>query len=274
MNYLKLFFVAAILASAFLAVAEAHSMLTRPASRGNVQWWGTCSAGAGCKGPCDSPKANAPIQSIYYAGDKTRYQRGQNITVRWNRQNHPGGFVRLSMVPFGESDWWNAFNNKASKWVCYETNCGPADPNHSLFGRLNGPGNSQCSTTFTIPAHIPDGKATLQWVWYGGGVYYAQPLAGFGEYYSCGDIFVKGGIPYTPVSVKAPQKVFQGGDVSNPTNKKVCKYWSSNKVGACNFGTDMPRPVAGDLLSQSLEPCSRSGSKNGAPYEFTNTTTY
>ncbi|KAJ2822512.1 hypothetical protein IWW50_004179 [Coemansia erecta] len=249
-----------VAASALVASCAGHSMLAKPASRGNVEWWGTCAAGAGCKGPCDSPKASSPFNSIY--NPKTTVQRGQELDVQWNRLNHPGGFVRLAMVPFDQSDDWAAFNDNILKYTCYETNCGPSNSSDTVFGHLNGPGSSPCTTTVTIPENIPDNTAvTLQWIWYGGGIYYGQVDTSFGEYYGCSDMIVVGG----PTSAQKPAPVFAGGDITYP-NSGVCKYWGSNKVGDCNFGDRKPSPVDGDLLSQSLEPCIRGPELKGTPY--------
>jgi hypothetical protein len=99
-------------------------------------------------------------------------------------------------------------------------------------------------------------------------VYFGQPEAGFGEYYTCADYNIQGGLDLAPKGSPGDQKVWQGGDASNP-GKDVCKYWSSNKIGDCSFGDKKPpNPKAGDLLSQSLEPCSKTGSLVGKAVEF------
>ncbi|KAJ2747854.1 hypothetical protein GGI20_000149 [Coemansia sp. BCRC 34301] len=248
--------------SALVASCAGHSMLSTPPTRGNTKWWGTCAAGAGCKGPCDSPKADSPFNSIYVP--KTYIQRGQQLNVGWHRLNHPGGFVRMAMVPFNQSDSWSAFNDNVLKYTCYETNCGPTDPNNKMFGYLNGPGSDLCSTTVTVPSNIPDNTAvTLQWMWYGGGIYYGEVDTSFGEYYSCSDLIVSGG----PSSEEKPVATFAGGDATYP-NSDVCKYWGSNKVGDCNFGDRVPNPIEGNLLSQSLEPCIRGPQLKGQPAGF------
>ncbi|KAG0259150.1 hypothetical protein BG011_002810 [Mortierella polycephala] len=242
--------------------------MTNPRGRGNVEWWGTCASGFGCHGPCDSKKAQAPILN-----DPTypiqHIRRGEKLTIEWNRFNHPGGFVRLAMVPFEKSDEWASFNAALhSKFTCYETNCGPDDPNDSFFGVMNGAGNGICSTTFTVPQDLPDGKATLQWIWYGGGVYYGQADAGFGEYYTCADYVVQGGQDLVPGGSLGDLRVWQGGDASNP-GADVCKYWSSNRIGDCSFGEQRPpNPKPDDLLSQSLEPCAKSRPSVGKAAEF------
>ncbi|KAH7050633.1 hypothetical protein BKA57DRAFT_503969 [Linnemannia elongata] len=242
--------------------------MTVPRGRGNVEWWGTCASGFGCHGPCDSKRSLSPILNDPTYPVQT-IRRGDTLTISWQRFNHPGGFVRLAMVPFEESDDWAAFNAaNAAKFSCYESNCGPDDPNDSYFGHMNGPGDGLCSTTFTVPQDLPDGKATLQWIWYGGGVYYGQPEAGFGEYYTCTDYVVQGGSDLIPRGSLGDQRVWQGGDASNP-GTDVCKYWSSNRIGDCSFGDQRPlNPRADDLLSQSLEPCSRTGEFVGRAAEF------
>ncbi|KAJ2330123.1 hypothetical protein GGI00_003800 [Coemansia sp. RSA 2681] len=248
--------------SALVASCAGHSLLSTPPTRGNTKWWGTCAAGAGCKGPCDSPKADSPFNNIYVP--KTYIKRGQQLNVGWNRLNHPGGFVRLAMVPFNQSDSWSAFNDNVLKYTCYETNCGPSDSSNKMFGYLNGAGSGPCSTTVTVPSNIPDNTAvTLQWIWYGGGIYYGEVDTSFGEYYSCSDLIVSGG----PYSEAKPTAVFAGGDATYP-NSDVCKYWGSNKVGDCNFGDRVPNPVEGNLLSQSLEPCIRGPQLKGQPAGF------
>ncbi|PVU88836.1 hypothetical protein BB559_002780 [Furculomyces boomerangus] len=246
--------------SAFSSLCAGHGMLSYPPPRGNKEWFGTCAAGAGCKGPCDSPKSESQAQSPYFK--QTNFQRGQNVTVKWNRLNHPGGFVRLAIVPFEDSDSWDDFNNNVIKYTCYETNCGPDDPNDNTFGDLAGPGNAGCSTTMTIPENLPDGLFTIQWIWYGGGIYYGEVDTSFGEYYGCSDVNIKGG----PTSKSRQQPQFVGGDIAYP-NENVCRYWGSNRVGDCNFGNRYPNPIPNDLLSESLEPCNRGPPQKGIPAE-------
>ncbi|KAF9098578.1 hypothetical protein BGX23_005881 [Mortierella sp. AD031] len=213
-------------------------MMTIPRGRGNLEWWGTCASGFGCHGPCDSKRAQDPILTDPSYQPQT-IRRGDILTITWQRFNHPDGFVRLAIIPFEQSDDWTAFNAaNAAKFSCYESNCGPDDPNDDYLGNMNGPGDGLCSTTFIVPQDFPDGKATLQWMWYGGGVYYGQPEAGFGEYCTCTDYLVQGGNDLVPRGSLGDQRVWQGGDASNP-------------------GTDVCK--ADDLLNQSLEPCSRTG---------------
>ncbi|PVU96516.1 hypothetical protein BB561_001126 [Smittium simulii] len=257
-----------VLLSLLASFCAGHGMMSFPVPRGNKKWGGTCAAGAGCKGPCDDVRANSLTNNPYHLPHTIG--RGEELTVKWSRLNHPGGFVRLAMVPIDNSDSWDSFNNNVLKYTCYETNCGPQDPKDTKFGPLSGPGDSECSTKLSIPTNLPDGLFTLQFIWYGGGIYYGQVDTSFGEFYSCSDIKIQGGSP--PSSQKSAP-AFVGGDIMYPT-ENVCRYWGSNKVGDCNFGSQQPSPKNGDILSESLEPCMKGPPKKGVPSELLSFYTY
>ncbi len=54
-------------------------------------------------GPCGAGKSEGDPK-------KATYRRGQKIDYSWPRNNHPGGFIRLSIVPFKDSDSQAAFD--------------------------------------------------------------------------------------------------------------------------------------------------------------------
>ncbi|KAF9170812.1 hypothetical protein BGX20_008467 [Mortierella sp. AD010] len=143
------------------------------------------------------------------------------------------------MVPFESFDDWSASNSADhAKFLCYETNCGPDDPDDSYFGPLNDPGDGVCFTSFTMPPYLPD------------------------------DYIVQGGQDLVPKGSRGDQRIWQCGDVSSP-GTNVFKYWRSSKIVACSFGNQKPpNPQLDDLLSQSLEPCSRANSFVGKPFGF------
>ncbi|OLY80032.1 hypothetical protein AYI68_g5882, partial [Smittium mucronatum] len=93
----------------FAGYCFADSKLSYPPPRGNVKWWGTCSAGAGCKGPCDSSMAE--VSAGKTIGNDVVVSRGQELTVKWGYASNRGGFVRVAMVPYSKSDSWGEFNN-------------------------------------------------------------------------------------------------------------------------------------------------------------------
>ncbi|KAJ3299304.1 hypothetical protein HK104_009423 [Borealophlyctis nickersoniae] len=241
--------------------------MTSPTPRGSHPIGAGCSAGRGCKGPCDSPR-NESLFNQQWVTPKT-YGRGETVPIEWIRANHPGGFVRLAIAPEVDSDDEMAFHNAlGSQFLCYERGCGPTDPNDNYFGQNNGKGEGTCSGFLTIPTHLPDGKYTIQWIWFGGGVYMGQRDGGFGEYYACTDVNVLGGAAQEPDA--RPSVHFAGKDYSNPS-ENVCKYWSSNRVGDCAFKDQTPSCMNDETKSQwdackSLEPCTVGPAKVGEPF--------
>ncbi|OLY84507.1 hypothetical protein AYI68_g1328 [Smittium mucronatum] len=243
---------------------NSHGILGFPPSRGNLKWFGTCGSGQGCKGPCDSSISES-INSLPFRLAKIKpLRRRSKMTVTWGRLNHPGGFVRISIVPRNVSDSWSEFDSNVVQYSCYEATCGPTVKNDPILGFLNGGGNAECSAKIKIPGHLHDGIYTLQWAWFGGGVYMGDVNKSFGEYYGCSDFVVKGGPP--PSSrVKSPK--FVGGDVMYPS-ENVCRYWGSNKLGDCSFKNKFPKVVPGNPYESTLEPCMGGGAKKGKPAGF------
>ncbi|KAJ3055186.1 hypothetical protein HK097_011262 [Rhizophlyctis rosea] len=241
----------ALLLAALLTGSNAHSFVTKPVPRGSNPIGAGCGAGLGCKGPCDSPKTNSLFNQQWVTPPTV--QRGQNLPIEWFRANHPGGFVRLAIAPLDQSDTWSAFNNaKGTTYFCFERGCGPTNPSTP-----NGTGDGTCKGQFTIPSHLADGRYTIQWLWFGGGTLFGQQNLGFGEYYACTDVSIKGGAAVT--STLPPTK-YAGGDFSTGFSSGVCKYWSSNKVGDCSF--------PGRAVGSPEIACSTGASRTGKPYPF------
>lgn len=230
-----------------LTTVQGHSNLRDPVPRGNIKWSSYCSKGLGCSGPCEAPTSESHFTRPFYP--KKFIRRGERIKVEWLRQNHPGGFVRLAFASFNQSDTASSFDNNISKYVCYETNCGETE-HDPVLGHLNGKGDGLCTTYVTVPNNLPDGPVTMQWIWFGGGVYFSDQETTFANYHNCADMELVGGHfrnePVTPV--------FQGGDVATPQSNQ-CRYWGSNRVGECAQG------------SETGDSCGRSKQKFGAPYD-------
>lgn len=193
------------------------------------------------------------VNCEYVAGphtSKATYQRGQQIDINWARNNHVGGFIRLSVVPLASSDQKGIFDieDNIEQLHCHESGCGSGDP-LNYPGMLGGdpPGKNQpfqnmCTKKFTIPAHLPDGSYTLQWLWYGAGAHYGNPFQMEGDYKSCHDFTVSGGAP-----VKAKPTgtcpVYKGGDIHQKGDK--CIYLYETKPETC---TVSPNTDNGDIL--------------------------
>ncbi|KAJ1923061.1 hypothetical protein IWQ60_006127 [Tieghemiomyces parasiticus] len=256
-----------------LGLVDAHGMLYQISSntvvsgpnsigsRGNKEFWGTCGAGQGCTGPCDSPRAD--VDWTYTA--RPTVGRGTELTVSWKRLNHPGGFVRLAIAPFDQSDSWEAFNNNIVGGSCYERGCGAtAADNKNFWGPLTGSGSDTCSTTITVPQNLADGKYTIQWMWHGGGIVFGQKDSAFGEFYGCTDFKIQGGS--APVSAAPTAVDFKGGDFIQP-NADDCRFWKCDKVGMCTYGGRKPANAHDPIeANATLDPAfTNVGPQRGRP---------
>lgn len=223
-----------------------HANMLSPAPRGNTIHSGYCSRGRdNCKTACDAPKSESSFNSKYV--QKKVVKRGEKMEVSWYRHSHPGGFVRLAIVPFDQSDDLNAFNNNVIKYSCFEVKC-KEDRFEPVLGKDNGPGWGKCYTDVTIPTNLPDGPITLQWTWVGGGIYYAQKDTTFANYVSCSDMLIQGG----PKTATKPKPFFVGGDATNP-DWKQCKYWGPGNIDGCIEGSEL----------NPNNQCGKTGSRNG-----------
>lgn len=174
-----------------------------------------------CRGPCIS-KTSWQYDTKHV---RTKYRRGQVVSMVWTRNNHVGGFVRFTLVP--EKDRMNA---TAHALFSFRHACFEADGHQCT---LDTSKERRCGTDkilyradVQIPTIFPDGKYVLGWSWYGG-------LAGgksyFSDYRSCSNVQISGGPltdSYKPVF--KPGKRVPGNNPKNPT----CNS-SVNRIGVC-----------------------------------------
>jgi hypothetical protein len=62
-----------------------HSWLVYPPPRGNIYNTAACSAGEGCKGPCDSPKSFSKVRHPFTKD--LIVGRGEKLNFIWPRAN-------------------------------------------------------------------------------------------------------------------------------------------------------------------------------------------
>lgn len=160
--------------------------------------------GVNCPGPCPTKRRrrNYRIET---------FRRGQRTPVEYLRNNHKGGFLRLSLVPVHQKMSHAVHARNAFRWSCWS------------HGRI-GCGRGECGTDktrsryrqfVTIPDVFPDGEYVLGMAWYGGS--FEQ-----GDYYSCARVRVQGG---------APLRSRYTATLENARNGK-CES-TANKLGVC-----------------------------------------
>ncbi|KAK1865256.1 hypothetical protein I4F81_007790 [Pyropia yezoensis] len=183
-------------AAVALAVATAAAVVGSPPGGGGVAahsscrsplestWSNSCRIGGingawkNCPGPCprDPDRKNYRVE---------QFRRGQWIPFVYYKNNHSGGFLRLSLVPLHHR--FNAWAHKrnAFRWSCWDhgmVNC-PQRNSHECGTDRNGKRYQQW---VEIPKVFPDGEYYLSYLWYGGT--FRQ-----GDYYSCAKIRISGG---------------------------------------------------------------------------------
>lgn len=145
-----------------------------------------------CTGPCPTREPRE-----YYK--ITRLRRGRGLPVVYYRNNHKGGFLRLSLVPIDQ-----AMNHTAHRVNAFRTSCwshGRVWCGRGVCG--NDRRRSRYKQAIKVPPVFPDGEYVLGFVWYGGG--YQQ-----GDYYSCARVRVHGGVrlarTYRPVLTRTDKQ--------------------------------------------------------------------
>jgi hypothetical protein len=219
MNKLSIISVVGVLYVTFFLMGvsnvHGHSYLCEPNSR-SLQ----CGADRGQRGfgPCDSSFAASQAGVISAS-------RGQRVPIKWPRNNHPGGVIRIAFAPVEQSDNPAAFDANVIKRVCHEQPCNAANQ-----------ASTMCETFVDIPAHLKDGTWTMQWAWYGGG-------QGLSDYYSCVDFNIRGG-----ATGPKPAETFTGGDARNKDNSKcfICEGCAT-RLGLCKTFNEPCFPPAGAL---------------------------
>lgn len=150
---------------------------------------------------CNLPDCTGPVPHVWHSGPaKARnskehpaavWQRGQKVTIKWHRNNHGGGFYRMSLVPVAKQhDWW------WHKYAGFQYGCFESGQYH-----CNGP--VECGTDadglaykqdVTIPAVFPDGQYVFTMVWFGG-LKWNRKQAKYSDYFSASHVTIRGGKP-------------------------------------------------------------------------------
>ena len=223
----------AILAFTLLASASAHSYLSVPEPISTVE---TCRVGGtpGFRADCPGPCPNYDIREDSAPEHPTRtYKRGERVEIRWTKNNHRDGFMRLSMVPIDEMMSKDAHHRYAFYYGCWtdqEIDCNPYERHRDCYYDRE---NLGYKTQVTIPTIYPDGVYVFGWVWYGGG----RVFGSFGDYYDCAYVEIKGGP--TEDTFPATFESWQGWCMASVDRLGVCdtepcrsENWSKRRIPA------------------------------------------
>lgn len=150
------------------------------------------------------------------------YKRGEEVTIKWSKNNHNGGFIRFAFVPLNlmfdtaaqtrRAFYTGCWNQGAI--ACDELECGTDDKGKILSRKI------------TIPAVIPDGIYVFSSMWYGG-VHFLREMGLFADYYSCSYVRVEGGEPL----IESFQPFYDQGENAQ---------FEEAENGACRTANDRP----------------------------------
>lgn len=206
-----------IFALSFLCVhfrsAYSHTFLLRP--RATKRGYDP----SGCVGtspPCIfcPPVYNESELNNSAHSPELTWARGSYQKIRWAKNNHLGGFIRLSLVPVSSLSDAAAHERLAFYYGCWEQGvhrCGPHQPCGADKTRL------ALQRYITVPTYLPDGVYVLGFIWYGG-IEFTGRKSKFPDFPSCSFIRIKGGarldtdIRYSPIfdagrrTISAPQR--------------------------------------------------------------------
>lgn len=154
------------------------------------------------------------------------WRRGQKVSIKWAKNNHRGGLVRFSLVPYElmTSRHWHRVLAlyygcwEQGQYKCRRGECG-TDTQGEAFRRDN----------FEIPAVFPDGIYVLGQVWYGG-LHFSREKGQFADYYSCSYIEIRGGAPLA----RSYQPFWDAGRVDPEFQKDGMCQTSADWVGRCD----------------------------------------
>ncbi len=230
------------------SLAQSHSYMVSRDS-----WWyknrrphchrgGTNGIDEKCEGPCVTTNFD------WYSEPVMKWKRGDRKRVKWHRDNHSNGFIRLTLVPAW--DRMNKSEHDAHKFFysCFDANRVKCDKKDYC-----GTGKYISSIGFDVPA-VPDGDYVLGWSWFGsfseknGKVDYH-----FADYWSCTKVRIRGGIE--------PRGERQTPGFASGTEHGYCRGLG-NRIGVCNvepcpdaYKGKSPRPMCPDGVWMQDSKC-------------------
>lgn len=173
-----------LLVLALLAVGgRGHTFLTKPEAFNQKYRTQHC-RDKKCEVACPIEFATGMANSVEKPA--AIWRRGDTEKVRWVRNNHFGGMVRLSLVPVALMDSRKTHEQLAFMYGCWATGPRPC--------KDVGCGSDQQGVGFgrsvRVPTVYPDGSYVLGLAWFGG----KKPHGGsIGDFYSCSHVRIAGG---------------------------------------------------------------------------------
>lgn len=168
------------------------------------------------------------------------WERGSRVTVHYSKNNHVGGFMRLTLVPLDEMMRTEAHEALAFHYSCWSSELYYCDNKEQHRDCGYDRDNLAYKTTITVPTIYPDGVYVLGWSWYGGG----EGHGDYGDYYDCSYVRIQGG-PLTDTyhAMFVPGPRYPDGCQAAVDRLGMCPtepcpqdFWGSKKTPAAFHG--------------------------------------
>lgn len=214
-----------------LPLACAHSFMTQPPAYNKVFQTRSCK-GSECTNACPNVLRDESDMANTASRPAAEWRRGEEVMIRWAKNNHRAGMVRVSLVPADSMmsrDWHARLSLFHGCWESGEYRCSGAlcgsDSDHEGFQRK-----------VLVPDVFPDGLYVAAVVWYGG-LHFSRERGQFPDYFSCAFVRVKGGNPLAG----SYQPVWAPGDTGphdavkmtgDPAKGGMCQT-AADRVGEC-----------------------------------------
>lgn len=220
-----------LLLSALVALASAHSYMTQPNAFNRVFQTKSC-RGEECTNACPNVLRDTSDMNNTPNRPAATWERGQEVMIRWAKNNHRGGMVRVSLVPADSmmSRPWHAklalFHGcwESGEYTCSGELCG-SDSNNEGFQRK-----------VVIPSVFPDGLYVAAVVWYGG-LHFSRDRGQFPDFFSCSFVRISGGVPlggsYQPNWAPGDTGNFEAVAYTGDASKVDMCQTASDEVGEC-----------------------------------------
>lgn len=171
---------------ALLTAAHAHSWMTNPNTYNTVYKATTCK-GDQCGLPCPTKWSNMNNSE---SEPEAIYQRGETVDVKWVRNNHRGGIVRLAVVPVDAMFNQQAHRKLALFYGCWDSGIESCPAGYRWCG--SDKDNLSFHKKIRIPNCLPDGNYVFSYAWFGG-LHFSLKKGHFPDYHHCSHIEVRGG---------------------------------------------------------------------------------
>lgn len=184
-----------------------------------------------CGGPCPNYNYRYDMRP---ENPSATWERGSLQTIHYSKNNHQGGFVRLTMVPVDEMQRKDVHDIMAFYFGCWSSDqgysCNDKEYHRDCGFDLD---NLAWKMDVVVPTVYPDGVYVLGWTWYGGG----EGFGSFGDYYDCAFVRIRGGpLEAQNTAVFKPGPLYSDGCQASVDRLGICPtepcgqdYFSENK---------------------------------------------